>query len=173
MKIQSYEEILYEVFKKYNKKPNGWNVLVSKDASGFWDTLFTNNEEAWIIKLDTIFKANPIGIGVKLDEEFKMNKIDDFSYGFRPIPEPLIRNLTKEIQEHELSLENAAKKLIDELKVIPPKPITILQQNSFTAIGPHHILQKLPLSPKQKDLNKILDKELRKTLRVKYPWYGF
>jgi hypothetical protein len=173
LEIQSYEEILYEVFKKYNKKPNNWKVLISRNASGFWDVVFSNNEEAWIIKLDTIFKANPIGIGVKLDEEIKKDEIDDFPYGFRPIPKPLIRNLTKEIQEKNLSLEEASKKIINELKAIPPKPITIAQQSPITAVGPHHILQKLPLSQKQKSLDKILNEQLRKTLRVKYPWYEF
>lgn len=174
MKLQSYEEILLEILKKYNKKPYGWRVLIGKDPSGFWDILFISDDEAWTVKLDTIFKANPIGLGVKLDEKFKPPKIDnDISYGFRPIPKSLIRNLSKEIQESKLSLDKAAEKLVNELKFIPPKPIDIIQQSSITAIGPHHILQTSPLSQKQKELSKSLDEELRKALRRKYSWYNF
>ncbi|MBS7655414.1 hypothetical protein KEJ50_02810 [Candidatus Bathyarchaeota archaeon] len=173
MKLQSYEEILLEIFRKYNKKPYGWRVLIGKNPSGFWDILFISDDEAWTIKLDTIFKANPIGLGVKLEEKFKLPKVNDVSYGFRPIPESLIRNLTKEIQDSNLSLDKATEKLMSELKFIPPKPINIIQQSPITAIGPHHILQFSPISQKQKELNKNLDEQLRRALRRKYPWYSF
>jgi hypothetical protein len=172
LKLQSYEEILLEVFKKYNKKPEGWKVLVGRNASGFWDILFIGSDEAWSIKLDTIFKANPIGLGVKLDEKFEAPKIKGPSYGFRPVPEPLIRNLAKEIQEFNFSIDEAAKKLMNELKFIPPKPINIIQQSPITAIGPHYIFQTSPFSQKQKELDKNLDEQLRKVLRRKYPCYG-
>ncbi|MBS7658299.1 MAG: hypothetical protein QW476_01980 [Candidatus Bathyarchaeia archaeon] len=174
MDLQSYEEILIEILKKYNKKPYGWRVLISKDPSGFWDILFTNDDEGtWIAKLDTLFKANPTGLGVKLNEKIEIPKINDASYGFRPIPEPLIKNLTEEIQKSNLSLNEAVKKLIEELKFIQPKPIYEVQQSPITAIGPHHILKASVFSQKQKELNKVLNEHLRKILRKKYPWYNF
>jgi hypothetical protein len=67
--IASYGEIRREIRRKCDGKPEGWQVLVGRSPSGFYDVLFSSPDAVWQLKLDTIYEPNPIGFGVRLEED--------------------------------------------------------------------------------------------------------
>jgi hypothetical protein len=170
METLEYKETMKEILKKYDKKPEKWQVLIGRSPKGFWDLLFSNPEEVWQLKLDTIYKPNPMGFGVKLEiDPSKIQTTESFpSYGFRPISSKKIMNLMKNMMDKPADMATAIMKSIKETPPMPTKKI----KSHITAVGPYIQQPSLELvSPQQKELSMKLDRELEKLMREKYPWY--
>jgi len=167
MEILEYNEILKEIIRKYDRRPEDWQVLIGRSQRGFYDIIFSNPEEVWQLKIDTIYKPNPIGFGAKLEIDPSAIKVENFpSYGFRPISADLLEKMENITLSEEIPLIIA-----DSIKKTPPTPIKKIK-TSLAAVGPY--IQKPsiePLSQNQKELSRKLDIELEKLMREKYYLY--
>lgn len=180
MEYLSPDDVFKEFLRKYERNPKGWSFLVGRSLS-FWDILIIGPEDAWQLKVDTIFKPKPFALGVKLKEEPQLKLPPEtlegtlnISYGFRPLPTTIIKSLVGKIKNQQIKPEDVTRELLNHLKNVQPKPGRFLPVGTPVAVGPHVILPQLNFSSeKQKELNLKLENELRKLLREKYSFYGF
>jgi hypothetical protein len=169
MEKMDYRETMKEIIKSYDKKPKGWQALIRRNPRGIYDILFSNPEEVWLIKVDTIFKPNPIGFGIKLESPPEIPYVNAPPYGFRPVR---MRSL-KEMLRNGMPFEMVMDRIIKETMRISPVPSTRIR-TPITTIGPyiHHQSGLDILSGKHRELSVKLDKELLRLLRREYPFYG-
>jgi hypothetical protein len=168
MEILEYNEVMKEIIREYDKKPEGWCVLIGRSSRGFYDLLFSNPQEVWQLKLDTIYKPNPMGFGVKLEVDPSKVLAKGFpSYGFRPISAETM-DLMKNMIDR--SMKDLTAVMVKSILKIPP--VSTKEIKGITAVGPYIQQPSLdPISPKQKELSTKLDRELEKLMREKYPLY--
>ncbi|MDG6910426.1 MAG: hypothetical protein JRN08_08665, partial [Nitrososphaerota archaeon] len=77
------------MIESYSKDPKGWSFVVSPSpSSGFFDATVSGPREAWMLKIDTLFKPSPIVIGSEV-EAFPRRPAGPFSYGYRALPPEL------------------------------------------------------------------------------------
>jgi len=180
--IVSYEETLREIRKKYDKKPEGWQVLVGRSPNGFYDVLFSSPDAVWQLKLDTIYKQKPIGFGVRLEEDSsKVPVIEAPPHGYRPVPiDGVMANIKRMLErkpQTEEIVNEIMKNIVETVDIkrimeSPPLPTNRIR-TPIAAIGPYiHQSMIEPISPRQKELSMKLDEELKKLMRTRYPWYG-
>jgi len=167
MEILDYSEIIKEIIRKYDKRPEKWQVLMGRSPKGFYDIIFSNPEEVWQLKLDTIYKPNPLGFGAKLEIDSSKIQIENFpSYGFRPISSEILEKMRSFSSNEDLS-----SIIVNDIMKTPPAPIKKINEG-LAAVGPY--IQKPsiePLSRNQKELSRKLDLELEKLMREKYYLY--
>jgi len=180
--IARCEEILGEIRRKYDKRPEGWQVLVGRSPSGFYDMLFSSPDDVWQLKLDTIYRPNPIGFGVRLEEDpSKVPIIEAPPHGYRPVHIDGMMAKIKHLMESNLQPEQIMNKIeeniagtldIERIMESPPLP-TDRVRTPITAIGPYIQRPTIePISSRQKELSTKLDDELKRLMRIRYPWYG-
>lgn len=169
MEILDYSEVIKEIIRSYDRRPENWQVLMGRSPKGFYDIIFSNPEEVWQLKIDTIYKPNPIGFGVKLEIDPVKIKVENFPpYGFRPISS----NILDRIKEKISTYEDISSIITENIMKTPPTPIREIKETSLAAVGPY--IQKPsiePVSQNQKELSKKLDIELEKLMREKYYLY--
>ena len=167
MEILDYNDMVKEIIREYDKKPENWQVLVGRSPRGFYDIIFSNPEVVWQLKLDTIYKPNPMGFGVKLDVDPSKIQIESFPpYGFRPISPQIIDMIKRQVSTREI-----AAVLMKSIADSPPVSTDKIK-SPIAAVGPYIQRPTLePVSQKQKELSIKIDKELEKLMRERYPWY--
>ncbi|KXA93199.1 hypothetical protein AKJ65_06510, partial [candidate division MSBL1 archaeon SCGC-AAA259E19] len=71
MKKKKVEEIMKDFYEEYQKDPKGWSFWISPPPSSddFYEAYIVHQDEAYFLKLDSIFTPNPVGIGSKLGIE--------------------------------------------------------------------------------------------------------
>jgi hypothetical protein len=88
------------LLERYSKDPRGWSFTISPSPShGFFDARVRGHDEAWHLKLDTIYKASPFVLGAKTDQDLSDGSPAPLSYGFRrvdPREAPAILDDTQE-----------------------------------------------------------------------------
>jgi hypothetical protein len=179
MSFQSAEEIWREISIKYNRKPEGWQVLRTKNSREFYDIFISNPKELWQIKLDTIY-GKPTGLGIKIEDEntSKIRKQNIPSYGLRPAPLPkkFMEKLFREIMVYghpsDESLEFLSRETLRILHTIPPTSIENIRTR--TSLHGPFIDSSIPsgyISERQRDLDLKLESELRRIMYKKHPFY--
>jgi|CryGeyStandDraft_7_1057128.scaffolds.fasta_scaffold50836_4 hypothetical protein len=181
MEIMGYEETVREIFRRYNKKPDGWQVLMGRSLGGFYDMLFSSPDGVWQLKLDTIYRPNPIGFGVRLEEDSsKVPIMEAPPYGHRPVHIDGMMVKIKHLMESKLQPEQMMSNIIENIvgtldieRIMesPPLPTDRIR-TPITAIGPYIQQPTIePISSRQKELSTKLDDELKRLMRIRYPWY--
>ncbi|MFQ6050498.1 MAG: hypothetical protein ACE5K4_02280 [Candidatus Hydrothermarchaeota archaeon] len=165
MEIKHFEEIMDEIVRKYNKKPEGWGVLVGKDERGYSNIFISSLEESWHIKTETINPYKSVGFGARTDRDYIKKITEKFpSYGFRPISKRLMIELSKEIEKKGF-LSQQTVEMIADIKPVPQDKL----KGPMVAQGPVIYSNLRLISKKQKKLDLMLTEELEKLLHKEYP----
>ncbi len=86
MEILEGEALYLALLQRYAKRPDGWSFTVSRSPdSGFFDALVGGPDEAWQLKLDTIYKPSPFVLGARTDRDPSKNSLSPISFGFRRV----------------------------------------------------------------------------------------
>ena len=182
MEILDDKILAKNIFQKYTVNPKNWNFIISTTSiqDGFFDATITSPDEAWQLKIDSLYKPLPIITGTKLDiESSKMKKIfnkDMAPFGYRKIDPPMIMNLFKKISQEQ---ETIARKDMDYVNnelnsflgslepTVPEKGIDYLY-------GPFLFTNKniIENNPYHKNISEKLATNLKKKIKDRYPSYG-
>jgi len=182
MEILDDKILAKNIFQKYTVNPKNWNFIISTTSihDGFFDATITSPDEAWQLKIDSLYKPLPIITGTKLDtESSKMKKMlnkDMAPFGYRKIDPPMIMNLFKKIsQEQEMIARKDMDYVNNELNsflgslepTVPEKGIDYLY-------GPFLFTNKniIENNPYHKNISEKLATNLKKKIKDRYPSYG-
>jgi hypothetical protein len=66
--MKTVEQIMFEIKKKYDKKPENWSVLRGRDKRGHYDTYILGAEVLWHMKTEWKTPYRPIGVGRKIND---------------------------------------------------------------------------------------------------------
>jgi hypothetical protein len=155
------------LLERYAKNPRGWNFIVAPSAKEeFFDALVSSPEEAWRLKIDSIFKPSPMVLGAKVDSDSSRANASPVSYGYRKLtPELLLKLLTSSEESDE---PKDLGSIIGNLDPVVPSQSGAYAQGPFTFTK-----NKIAaVSESQKQLDDKLSSEMRKLLRNKYASYG-
>ncbi len=182
MEILEDKILAKSIFQKYTVNPKNWNFVISTTPinDGFFDATVTNPDEAWQLKIDSLYKPFPIIAGTKVDtESTKMKKIinkNTVPFGYRKINPPVLMNLFQKIsQEQEViatkdtnHINNELNSLLGSLEpTVPIKGIDYLY-------GPFLFTNKniIDKNPHQKYISEKLALNMKKKIKERYPSYG-
>lgn len=157
------------LLEQYSKNPAGWHFTIGPSPrDNFFDGIVSGPNEAWQLKLDSIFKPSPIVMGAKMDAT--PNQSANLpSYGYRKLEPEILFRLLKEVSEESDSLKSATlDRILGSLNPVVP------QNNASYAEGPVVFSNKkiLGMSDSQKSLDERLAAEVKRMLRESYPGYG-
>jgi hypothetical protein len=160
------------LLERYVRDPRGWNfALAPARTHGFFDGLFTGPEEAWQIKLDTIFKPNPLTLGVKMESRPGKNRnLDSTPFGYRKLDPRLAMEMLKimETGEENSSGDLNLGALLRSIEPSVPIPGESYAQGPFVYSNERVI----KFTDHEKSVDDRLASELLRLLRNKYPSYG-
>lgn len=158
------------LLEKYAKNPRGWNFTVAPAAKEcFFDALVSGPEEAWQLKIDSIFKPAPIVLGARVDPPEKKPAAYLPSYGYRKLdPEMLLKILREASEEKEGPRTGMLDTILGSLE--PTAPVA---GNSY-AEGPYVFTHQklLGISESQKKLDERLTFGIKNLMRERYLGYG-
>lgn len=98
-----------EVFRLYEREPEGWRLYVSRDNRGFLNILVSHRDTSWLIKEEFLTPYEKVGLGVKV-KRFEPKLPEPWpGFGFRPIPDEKL----KETLEGRRSLHQLILELLD------------------------------------------------------------
>lgn len=152
-------KIKREISRLYDKDPEGWNVLVGRDRSGFYDILFSHGTKAWQIKE---YQVNPykfVGLGAKLRNISEPPvATPNYPFGLRPISVDLIKELTNAMDDPKI-MDEIASKLLSE------RTVSSIQAAQSPAILQGPIFQSNRPLDALSSAHSRLDEKLRRELR--------
>ena len=172
MELMRGDALFRHLLDQYSKRPLGWNFTIGRSPrDNFFDGLVSGPEEAWQLKVDSIFKPAPIVLGAKLDSGIvnPLQAANFPSYGYRKLQPEIMLKLFKEISEE--SNQTAANSLDQILGSL--SPVAPVQGGSY-AEGPVVFTNRKIIGPSkiQKTLDERLSSEIRRLLHESYPGYG-
>lgn len=153
--MEPSDVMLERILKRYNKDPKGWNFSVGRGHENkFFDILISHGKDVWQMKLDTLYKPNPLGVGIKIGRSGKLSD-SPYSFGFRPLPEELIL---------ELSERGLSPDIIEEIMREKPRPINQIETPGIVQ-GPITFSSSLDfISDRHRNLDSKLKIELDRLL---------
>jgi hypothetical protein len=160
-------EALYPVLlERYSKDPRGWSFTISPSAThGFFDARVGGADEAWHLKLDTIFKPSPFVLGAMTDQGPSKHLLAPMSFGFRrvnPREAPSLLDASPEGMSRLLAFLGAVS------PVAPTEPGNYIQGPFvFNSRGP----PGASLTREQQRIDGKLSDEMLKLVRRRYPSY--
>ena len=115
METEPLELLMRKAMDAYNQHPEGWNVLI--DPKG--NVLILGREGGYRLKLVPLnpYEYTGVGVTIKVDEELWGSVTGAPSYGFRPVPATVMRELANEAGRGTLS-----HTLVTRLLSIKPQP---------------------------------------------------
>ena len=168
MELLEGKDLRKRMVERYSRNPRGWSFVVSPSPrSGFFDATVSGPREAWMLKIDTLFKPSPIVIGSAV-EPFVRKPRGPFSYGYRALPP----ELALQMMGGE-ALGPRDRTLAELLSVLRSEPVAPEEGRSY-AEGPLVLTGpgKVSLSESQKEMDAKLSLEMGRLLRLRYPAYG-
>ncbi len=155
--MQSREDVLKELAKKYERSPGGWSVLVRENRSGYSDFFISTADELWQLKVDSLYRPNAKAMGMRVGGKEEARKVASDStpaFGFRSLPPDLLeRFLGGDFEREEFT------EIID--RVLKEKPVRLSEIDSPGLVqGPIQFGWKGYLSDQQK----LLDLKLKRSL---------
>ncbi len=174
MEFMSGSALSKYLLEKYAKNPKGWNFTVAPSSKeSFFDAVVSGPEEAWQLKIDSIFKPAPIVLGAKVDQPPKKLKSPGFipSYGYRKLnPEIVIKLLREAVEQEERGAPRSDS--LDRL-IASLEPTAPVEGNSY-AEGPYLFTNQklLGISESQKNLDDRLTLGIKNLMRERYLAYG-
>lgn len=169
MKLLEGESLRRHLLESYSKNPKGWSFVISPSVKHqFYDAFVSGPDEAWILKIDSIFKPTPIVLGSPAEDSSKLKSADPFPYGYRNLSPELILQMLKG-EEHP----PRNKAVANFLSVLKSETVVPEDGRSY-AEGPFVFTSggKVDLSERQRDLDMKLSTEMQRLLRTRYPVYG-
>ena len=156
--MKTFEEIMADIRKLYNKEPKGWQISVNRDKFNHGNILITNPSSLWQVKLDSLFRPNPLSVGGKLEDIDISEKVGKNlpSFGYRPLG----NNQLAKMQENLMSNKSIDSLILDILQK-DPVPIDNTKNQGFIE-GPINLAPPGYISNKQKKLDLKLKKDLNK-----------
>jgi hypothetical protein len=159
-------KIRQEIARLYDKDPQGWKVLVGKDATGFFDVLISHGTEAWQVKE---YQVNPykfVGLGSRLSSlPSHAFASSEHPFGLRPLRTEDMAELAK-VMDEPRAMGELASKLLGE------KPISSREALQSPAVlqGPilHSNRPLEGLSTAQTKLDEKLRRELRRIVHKEF-----
>jgi hypothetical protein len=91
------------LLERYAKNPKNWSFTISPARKdNFFDALVTGPEEAWKIKVDSIFRPMPLMLGSKVElDSQSAPSLSPVSYGYRKLDAGIIMKLLRIAAEAE------------------------------------------------------------------------
>jgi len=168
MEFLEGEGLKKRLLESYSRNPSGWAFVISPSPrSGFLDAVVTGPEEAWMLKIDSLFKPFPTVLGAAA-EEAPARPATSFPFGFRKLSPKMILQLLGG-GTHGPSEERIAGMLsVLRSKTVVPEEGASYAQGPFVLTDPG----KMGLSERQRELDERLTSEMRRFLRTRYPAYG-
>lgn len=162
------------LLERYSRNPRGWSfTLAPSRRYGFFDAIVSNPDEAWLLKMDSIFKPTPIMIGARAQVEFgKMNSFNPIPWGYRKLEPRIALELLRGRSETSEGSQNDGMEL-NLATLLGSKPVVPAGGGSY-AQGPFVFTSPamIKFSEEQKALDEKLASEVQRVLRNRYPSYG-
>lgn len=165
MSIEPIESLMGKIRERYDRKPEGWNVLI--DGKG--NMLVIGPKFSYRLKLIPLNPQEYTGVGVRIEGLEKIRGVMEEvpSYGFRPLSPGETKELLKTVQRGAVQ-----NKLIKKLLRVKPVPTWELKEKRAKAYlgGPIIAHPNLStISKSQRELESRLNVEADKLFRKKYP----
>lgn len=184
MKKKSAEDIMEEFYEEYQDDPEGWSFWLSRSSGrdDFYEVYIIHGDEAFFLKIDSVFTPNPVGIGACLgiEEDQLVKNLPDF--GFRRFSREETESLLSNIpnpesydskEEFREDLNSFREHIVGE--AMNRKPVSIESsegQGGLVTIGPYSMKSPLSyVSEKQEELKEELSRELERLINRNYPGY--
>jgi hypothetical protein len=166
MEILEGEALYATLLQRYSKNPNGWSFTISKSPNnGFFDALVGAPDEAWQLKLDTIYKPSPFVLGARLESDHaRLKHFAPLSFGFRKVQPSDASALLDDSPEGMRRL----LALLSSVKPVVPSTGGSYVQGPFVFANQGSIVAK---SEDQENVDRRLSQELLKIVRQRYPSY--
>jgi hypothetical protein len=187
MEILEDKALAKHIFKKYTTNPREWNFVISTNPAstdGFFDATITNPDEAWQLKIDSLYKPIPIITGTKIDiDSSEIGKTigkdvtgSTIPFGYRKIDPPMLMNLFKKISDEQ---EEIAKRDLDRINqefnsFLSSLQPTVPEKGTDYLYGPFLFTEKsiVGRNPHQKNVSEKLSLNMRRKIKERYPGYG-
>jgi len=161
------------LLERYSRNPRGWSfTLAPSQKYGFFDAIVSNQDEAWLLKMDTIFKPTPIMLGVRTEVDFgKANSLDTIPWGYRKLEPKAALELLRTLNDTSEGNRNDGI-MLNLARVMGSRPVVPEVGKSY-AQGPFVFTSPgtIKFSEEQKALDEKLSSEVQKLLGNKYPSY--
>jgi hypothetical protein len=164
--LRDSTKIRGEIARRYDKDPQGWNVLVGKDRAGFFDVVISHGREAWQVKE---YQVNPykfVGLGSRIPNLPPSSlATNEFQFGLRPIGLDNIKELSNLMDDPSAMSELASR-------LLTKKPVSASEALESPAVlqGPvlHSSRPLDTLSTAQSKLDEKLRRELRRMVSKEF-----
>ncbi len=173
-----------DFYEEYQENPKNWSFWLSPPPSSddFYEAYLIHKNEAFFLKMDSIYSPNPVGVGTRFKVEDDQLKEDLPDFGFRKFEkeeiEKFLNNLPKpdEFDSREEFMEELGKlnkDFTENAMKKDPAPFEPLEEpGEVAAIGPYSAENPLSyVSEKQKKLRRELSRKLDKIINRDYPGY--
>lgn len=153
--IMDYQETMSQVWRKYDKDPEGWTFLqIESPRKDRFRLFFSDGEDTWY--LEAFKTANNLkGKGTKFEnrtiQDFVEERNFEVSSGVRPLSEEKLKQFMQKGQVPQEHLE----------KIFKSKPKSTKRMKSkIGLIGPQYMVpdESIQLSSSQKDLQEKLSR---------------
>lgn len=182
MKKKSIEEIMKKFYEEYQDHPEGWSFWVSPPPSSddFYEAYMIHGDEAFFLKLDSIYTPKPAGVGTKVMIERDQLVEDLPDFGFRKFSKEEARDFLERLPKPEdyeskekfwKDLKNSREEIVEEALDKKPVPFKNLEEpGEMAALGPYSSRSPLSyVSEKQEELREKLSRELERIVSRDYP----
>ncbi len=160
------------LLERYVHDPRGWNFTITPARKhGFFDGLFSSPNEAWQIKIDSVFKPNPLVLGVRRESvPGRMGLPDTLPFGYRTLDPRLAVEMLKLMEEGGAMQRNGINlgTLLRSLE--PTVPVTGHSYAEGPFVYTNH--RVVNFTEQEKSTDERLGSELLRLLRNRYPSYG-
>lgn len=170
--VVPYEEILKGVLEEYERSPRGWRILVTKAQGPGHDVyVLRPGGTMAVLKIESLSIPDPVGIGVEtasVDRRLRgLAEGGSHPFGFRPVSQEQLGEMFRRTRSRVPS----ASKLIAEIMREEPMPVRSVGTPVVLEGPVVRLPSTLPpslVSPRQKELDVLLQHELEKMIRRKY-----
>lgn len=182
MKRKNIDEIMEQFYEEYQEDPEGWSFWISPPPSSgdFYEAYIVHGDEAFFLKVESIFTPNPVGVGTKVKIEEGQLEKDLPDFGYRRFTQEetrrFLENLPKpeeyeSLAEFQRDLKESQNEIAREAMDKEPVPFGAAEEGEeLAALGPYS--SKSPLSyvsEGQEELRQKLSKELERLIHRDYP----
>ncbi len=184
MKKKKADEVMEEFHKEYQEDPSNWSFWMSPppNSKDFYEAYIIHGDEAFFLKLDSIYSPNPVGVGTKLKIEEDQLKKNLPEFGFRKFEKEEVEKFLENLpnpkdyeskEDFKKDLKKSQKNITENALEKDPVPFEPLKnKGEIAAIGPYSPESPLDyVSEKQKELREELSKKLNKIINRDYPGY--
>jgi len=163
------------IIENYAKNPKGWSFTVAPARKyGFFDAIVSSANEAWQIKIDSIYKPSPLMLGVSTELDLsRTNSFSPIPFGYRKLNPRMALDLLRGVAEQEGAANDRTfnAKLSSILASLEP---VVPEHGGSYAEGPFVLNNRnsFRFTENQRSLDDRLSSELHKMMRDKYLSYG-